>query len=123
MDAVVRLREALNREGASLVRESRDGAFAEEIYQVGHTMVELAADYGVWRVNVGFEEESLYPASFWIAALDGETAYPDPAAVESDVDRLADRLSIVLHDADRLLPVVADMGVQYTRMMHERFSR
>lgn len=121
-EVAARLRDRLTALGAVLVDQARDSAFAKETYVLQGLRFVLEADYGSWRVNIGSEAGRLYPASFWLAALRGDTEYPDPPVTEEDVPRLTDALPELLARAEVLAATVTAMGEDYQRALRERLS-
>lgn len=121
--AIDRLRHRLQELGATRTGADDAGAFGEETYTFRHLMLRLTSEYGAWRVTASLgQPQQFFPASFWIAALDGETAFPDPAVTDEDVDRVADRLPELVKRADEVSVVVAAMGAEYSRAMRDRLT-
>jgi hypothetical protein len=119
---VDRLREQLEHAQGTIVEQGGDGPFGGLTYRTGDVMVQLVGEYGAWRVNVGVAGQPLLPASFWISALAGEDAVPDPAVTEEDLARVADQLPELLQRAPELAARVATMGEQYSQAMRERLG-
>jgi hypothetical protein len=119
---VVRLRAKLDERQARLVSDDAAGAFGQLVYHLGDLVFQLTSEYGAWRVNVGLGDGALFPASFWIAALDGGDTFPDPPVSDEDIDRLTERLAELIDRAQDVSERVAAIGEQYSRTMRERFS-
>lgn len=121
-DAITNLRTLLAGMGGVPTKQVKDGAFEEVSYVVGGLLVQLLSDYGTWRANLAYLEGVLFPASFWLAALDGSASPPEPAVTPEDLDRLEARLSEVVGTAHHLAPAVEAMGVSYRLSMKDRFG-
>lgn len=118
----VRLHEALEALGAVQLQYDADGPFSTTLYEVDPLVVEVRSEYGTSRANVGVTHASMYPASFWLAALAGRENVPDPVARDSDVEHLGLRLREILDRCEDLVPKVETMGRRYRERMRARFS-
>jgi hypothetical protein len=108
--------------GAVLTERVNDGPFTEMIYVLNSVTLQLLADYGSWRVNVRFGERDFSPASFWIAALDGVTEFPDPAVTDADIEHLDSAIDRIVAEAASLAAPIEAMGGEYRRAMGERLT-
>jgi hypothetical protein len=122
MAAIDRLRQRLRELGATRTGADDGGAFREETYSLGRVLLRLTSEYGAWRATLALASEPFFPASFWIAALDGEPVFPDPPVTDEDVARVADRLPELVQRAPDVSPAVAAMGAEYSRAMRDRFT-
>lgn len=120
--AIDRLRQQLHELGATRIAEDDAEAFAEETYRLDDMLVRLTSEYGKWRVTACLAPGPFYPASFWIAALDGDDAFPDPPVTDEDVDKVADRLPELTGRAANVSLAVAAMGAEYSKVMRDRFA-
>jgi hypothetical protein len=121
-ESIERLQALLLRLGGVLGQRAEEGAFAELTYALNSVMIQLVAEYGAWRANIRYKDRPFFPASFWIAALDGSTAHPEPAVTEHDIDHLLSSLAQIVAEASTLAPTVEAMGESYRRAMRERLT-
>ena len=121
-EGVDQLRQRLDELGATPIGENCDGAFRDETFRLGGVLLRLTSEYGNWRVTIAQTSGPYFPASFWVAALDGELAVPDPPASQEDVVQIADRLPELVQRASEVSPAVAVMGAHYSTSMTDRFT-
>ncbi len=122
MAAIDRMRERLQQAGATLVGQRDDGPFTDVTYQVGDLIIRLVSEYGTWRANIGLVDGPEYPASFWITALAGGEAFPDPPVTDEDLSRMVEKVADLLHRGPDVVAQVAEMGEQYAKAMRERLQ-
>ena len=120
--AIDRVRDGLARVGATLVAELAEGPFVQLTYQTGDVIIRLDSEYGVWRCNIGLADQPLAPSSFWIEALAGRRAFPDPATTDEDMPRLADQMEALVERAPDLAAQVALMADDYSRSLRDRLE-
>lgn len=107
--------------GAHVDVES-SGPFTSASLVLGGVVFDLASDYGVCRLNIGIEGRALYPASFWLAALDGSSEFPDPPVTDEDLERVIQSLLVLLESAPDLEESVKSLGEDYSAAMRERLE-
>ena len=99
------------------------GPFASATFVLDGLVFELTSDYGNWRLNIAIQGRSLYPASFWLAVLDGKSQVPDPPVGEEDMVRVIESLPRLLERAPDLLESVESIGEDYAASMRERLEK
>lgn len=122
MAAIDRVIKRLQRAGARLVQERSDGPFTDVTYQADGLILRLVFEYGTWRATIGLVGGPQYPASFWIAALGGDDAFPDPPVTDEDLTRLAEKFDELLQRGREVVGQVVVMGEQYSKAMRERLQ-
>jgi len=115
------LRRCLLDSGARLVAEE-EGAFASATFLLAGLVFQLTSDYGGWRLNIGLEGGTQFPASFWIAALERSEEFPDPPVTEEDLGRMIEVLPRLLDHGSALAERVELLGQKYSRAMKERLE-
>ena len=121
-DSAARLEALLRDMDATVSAQLANGASSENTYVIGQLSIHLLADYGSWRANISLGDGPQFPASFWIAALGGSTAFPEPVVTTEDLDHLTAQLPQLLAEAPRVEHTVESMGDQYREAMKERLS-
>lgn len=121
-EVIDHIRNALQAMGALLTDDTADGAFRELTYQLRDLRVQFLSEYGGWRSNLAWADGPMCPASFWIAALDGDNEPPEPAVTAEDLLRLSQRLPELVDRASELSNRVAIMADTYRRNTREKLS-
>jgi hypothetical protein len=93
------LRTELEQLGGTPISDARTDRGGEAIYRIGELEIHVISEYGATYANVALDGGRLFPASFWLAALDGDSAYPHPAVTDRDLARLASQLPDLVRTA------------------------
>lgn len=121
MTADQELRNYLLHLGAFLETKS-NGPFTSETFVVGEVAFELTLEYGIPFLNIGVGGSASFPASFWLAALEGRAEFPDPPVTDEDLAGVIAKLTELIERAPELEASVEVLGDEYSAAIRERLE-